>query len=129
MKKQYTFICLLLFILLVAYRVSAQPTFLKEVPSDSKNFKSAFGKLFFTRGDSLFRSNGTPSGTVFVKETGEPFYEFTNLTVGSFFYFTTLEAGGNVALWKSNGFANNTFKIRSAPTIKPLITYNGALYI
>lgn len=120
---------LLFLLVLLAVRGYCQPVFIENVPVNSTNFISANGKLYFTSGTDLYRSDGTPQGTTFVKSIGEPILEFTNLTVGSFFYFTTQEAGGKTALWKSNGYANNTFKIRSADVIKPLLTYNVALYL
>jgi len=119
-------IFLLVFFVIRSY---GQPLFIKEIPANSTNFISANGKLYFTSGTDLYRSDGTTSGTTFVKAIGEPILEFTSLTVGSFFYFTTQEPGGKVALWKSNGYANNTFKIKSADFIKPLLTYNVSLYI
>ncbi|GAL84701.1 hypothetical protein MYP_1929 [Sporocytophaga myxococcoides] len=120
-----------LFFLLVLTAVMGycQPVFIRNVPTNSTNFISANGKLYFTSGTDLYRSDGTAQGTTFVKSIGEPILEFTNLTVGSFFYFTTKEASGKTALWKSNGYANNTIKIRSANVIKPLLTYNVALYL
>ncbi len=120
---------LLFLLVLFAVRGYCQPVFIENVPVNSTNFISANGKLYFTSGTDLYRSDGTPQGTTFVKSIGEPILEFTNLTVGSFFYFTTKEAGGKTALWKSNGYANNTIKIRSANVIKPLLTYNVALYL
>jgi ELWxxDGT repeat protein len=128
MKKLnlYGLLFLLVFFAIKGY---SQPIFIENIPVNSTNFISANGKLYFTSGTDLYRSDGTPQGTAFVKSIGEPILEFTNLTVGNFFYFTTQEAGGKTALWKSNGYANNTFKIRSADVIKPLLTYNVALYL
>ncbi|GAL84699.1 hypothetical protein MYP_1927 [Sporocytophaga myxococcoides] len=120
---------LLFLLVLFAVRAYCQPVFIENVPVNSTNFISANGKLYFTSGTDLYRSDGTAQGTTFVKSIGEPILEFTNLTVGSFFYFTTKEASGKTALWKSNGYSNNTIKIRSANVIKPLLTYNVALYL
>ncbi|MBO9698883.1 MAG: T9SS type A sorting domain-containing protein [Sporocytophaga sp.] len=127
--KKISLIGLLLILVLFPFGGYSQPIFIENVPTNSTNFISANGKLYFTSGTDLYRSDGTASGTTFVKSIGEPILEFTSLTVGSFFYFTTLEASGKTALWKSNGFANNTFKIKSANVINPLITFNGSLYL
>ncbi|MCR6640275.1 MAG: hypothetical protein NVV82_15105 [Sporocytophaga sp.] len=41
----------------------------------------------------------------------------------------TTEASGKIALWKSNGYANNTLKIASYPEINPLLNFNNALIL
>lgn len=112
---------------LLILSANAQPLLLKVLPNNAKNFTTSNGKLFYTVGDSLYRSNGTVSGTVFVKEIGEPIQKLTDITVGTFFYFLTTEPGGNTALWKSNGTAVNTFKVASHPVINPLLSYKNSL--
>jgi len=121
----------LLFIILYVCVLSAnaQPLLLKVLPNDAKNFITSNGKLLYTVGDSLFRSNGTVEGTVFVKEIGEPIQRLTDITVGTFFYFLTTEPSGNTALWKSNGTSVNTFKVASHPVIKPLLNFKNALIV
>jgi ELWxxDGT repeat protein len=130
MKTTSTSIVLTIVLLLIGVSINAQPVLLKILPTSASNFISTNGYLYFTTGtDSLWRSNGTASGTIFVKKIGEPIVKMTNLTVGTFFYFTTHESGGHVALWKSNGTSVNTFKIASYPLIEPLIVYHGSLYL
>lgn len=114
---------------LILGKTNAQPVLMKVIPPGSTNFTTTEGRLFFTSSDSLWTSNGTAASTYFIKKTGEPFLNVTNLRLGTFIYFTTLQADGNTALWRTNGTGVNTTKIASYPTIKPLIVYNGALYL
>lgn len=114
---------------LVLGKAYGQPVLMKVIPTGSTNFTTTEGRLFFTSGDSLWTSNGTAASTYFIKKTGEPFLNVTNLRLGTFIYFTTLQADGKTALWRTNGTAVNTTKIAAYPTINPLIVYNGALYL
>lgn len=129
MKKIIPHFLLFSFFVFVCHSAKSQPLLLKVLPDNSANFTTAHNNLYFTVGDSLWKSNGTPSGTVFVKEIGEPIQRLTNFTVGTFFYFLTTEPGGNTALWKSNGTSVNTFKIASHPVIQPLLVYKNALIL
>ncbi|GAL86198.1 hypothetical protein MYP_3427 [Sporocytophaga myxococcoides] len=114
---------------LVLGKTNGQPVLMKVIPTGSTNFTTMEDRLFFTSADSLWTSNGTAASTYFIKKTGEPFLNVTNLRLGSFIYFTTLQADGKTALWRTNGTGVNTTKIAAYPTIKPLIVYNGALYL
>ncbi|MBO9700449.1 MAG: T9SS type A sorting domain-containing protein [Sporocytophaga sp.] len=114
---------------LVLGKANAQPVLMKVIPTGSTNFTTTEGRLFFTSGDSLWTSNGTAASTYFIKKTGEPFLNVTNLRLGTFIFFTTQQSDGKTALWRTNGTAVNTTKIAAYPTINPLIVYNGALYL
>ncbi|MBO9702719.1 MAG: T9SS type A sorting domain-containing protein [Sporocytophaga sp.] len=107
----------------------AQPTLLKSIPSGSINFVSSEGRLFFTSGDSLWTSDGSTSGTYFIKKTGEPFVRLTNFRLGTFIYFTTQQADGKTALWRTNGTGANTTKVAAYAQINPFVVYNNNLYL
>src|SRR5689334_14067890 len=94
---------------IISGNVLAQPVLLKSIPVTSTNFTSSqTGRLYFTSNDSLWTSNSTPASTYFIKKTGEPFVNFTNLGLGTFTYFTTLQTNGKIALWRTNGTGSNT---------------------
>lgn len=126
-KKEF----LLLFLLScsVITITSAQPILMKSIPLGSTNFVASEGRLFFTSGDSLWTSNGTTAGTYFIKKTNESFSQVTNLRLGTFIYFTTLQSDGKTALWRSNGTGANTTKIAAYSKIFPLLIFNNALYL
>lgn len=127
MKKEFSLLLILnCFLSGLAF---AQPVLLKTIPSASTNFVASEGRLFFTSGDSLWTSNGTPASTYFIKKTGEQFKKVTNLRLGTFIYFTTLQADGKTALWRTNGTGANTIKIAAYTKIIPLIVYNSNLYL
>src|SRR5688572_22914242 len=118
--------CLL--ILFVGASVQAQPVFLKELSANAGNFISSNGKLYYTTGDSLWKSDGTPAGTVLVKKIGESSIQLSGLTLGSSFFFSTTESSGKTALWKSDGSSANTVKIVAYNSIVPLLVHNSELY-
>ncbi len=126
-KKSLT--SLLIICSLILGKTYGQPVLTKVIPTGSTNFTTTEGRLFFTSADSLWTSNGTAATTYFIKKTGEAFLNVTDLRLGTFIFFTTLQADGKTALWRTNGTGSNTTKIAAYPTIKPLIVYNGALYL
>ena len=60
----------------IALTVDAQPTFVKQIPEASKNFISAGDLVYFTSNDSLFRTDGTGAGTIFLKSGFDFFGNF-----------------------------------------------------
>lgn len=118
-----------LFVLLIYAFAQAQPVLLKELPLQSQNFVSSNGTLYYTTGDSLWKSNGTPAGTIYVKKINESEISLTDMTIGSSFFFTAKESSGKRSLWKSDGTSVNTVKIVSYIQITPLLVHGGALYM
>ena len=86
------------------------------------------GKLYYASGDSLFTSNGTPSGTVLVKKVNEPITMISAISIGSKLFFIT-RTGEKQSLWTSDGTSANTVKIGTHNTIVPLIAYQSELYL
>ena len=116
-------------VFLIGAQGFSQPVFLKELKPGSGNFTSSNGKLYYTSGDSLFKSDGTPAGTVLVKKLGEPVSLMSKATIGSNIYFVT-QNGSSENLWKSDGTAANTVKVGTPKkNIIPLISYNSELYL
>jgi ELWxxDGT repeat protein len=118
-----------LLILLVYAFAQAQPVFLKELSLQSQNFVSSNGKLYYTSGDSLWKSDGTPAGTIYVKKINESDISLTGMTIGTSFFFTAKESSGKTSLWKSDGTSVNTVKLVAYNQITPLLVHGGALYL
>lgn len=132
MKKTTCYVCIMIMLFLnVSFieRSFAQPVFMKVIPTNSKNFTNAAGRLFFNSNDSLWTSDGTTVGTKFIAETNEPIIEIINIKFGSFIFFTTRQADGQKALWKTNGTAIGTFKIAAYTEIRPVMSYKNNLLL
>ncbi|MBO9703630.1 MAG: T9SS type A sorting domain-containing protein [Sporocytophaga sp.] len=132
MRKITCYACLMIILFLSMTFIETsfcQPVFIKVIPSGSKNFTNNFGRLFFTSNDSLWTSDGTTVGTEFMKKTNEPIIEIVNIRLGSFIFFTTLQADGQKALWKTNGTGTNTLKIAAYPQIWPIMHYKNGLLL
>jgi ELWxxDGT repeat protein len=92
------------------------------------------GRLFFTTGfgggfRKLWSSDGTPQGTVMLKDTGPSDYAFELIDLGGTLFFRT--GGPNIrpALWRSDGSVAGTTQVREF-TAGPshLTPINGTLY-
>lgn len=126
-RRLLSFIVLFVF-LLTAGAMNAQPSLVTQLPPSSKNFKGVNNLLFYTTGDSLWKSDGTTAGTLLVTEIGEPIVSVSNISIGNTIYLIT-QTGSEQSLWKSDGTASNTIKIGTQNKIVPLIAYGGALYL
>ena len=60
-------VSLTLLTLLLVSAVEAQPTFIKSIPYSSANFTRVGNYVYYMAGDSLFRTDGTEAGTIFLK--------------------------------------------------------------
>src|SRR5690606_9650029 len=115
MKRIVTSINILLLLVTVA---AAQPVFVKEIPGLSSNFTEVGSTLFFTSGDTLWKSNGTMAGTMIVK-TGlaDPgnLFELNGLL-----YFLNRKISPDpwediwTELWVSNGTTGGTLLLRAS---------------
>jgi ELWxxDGT repeat protein/uncharacterized repeat protein (TIGR03803 family) len=93
----------------------AQPAFLKNIPPSSTNFTRAGDFVYYTAGDSLFRTDGTEAGTLFLKngvrvEFSERLMEFHDLLI-----FVVIGPDQSRELWRSNGTASGTYFLKSTP--------------
>ena len=116
--------CLLM---LLGATLQAQPVFLKNL-SSAQHFKGTDASFYFITSDSLFTSDGTPSGTVFVEKITEPVIRIASQTIGDRIFMVT-QSGSQQGLWTSDGTADGTFKIAAYRSISPLIVFNSELYL
>ncbi|MBO9699031.1 MAG: T9SS type A sorting domain-containing protein [Sporocytophaga sp.] len=110
----------------------SQPIFLKEIPESSKSLFEGNGNLYFFAGDSLWKSDGTVSGTVFVKKIGEipiAYPKNSNaLSINGSSIFFTQDSPSTIGVWRTGGTSATTLKIRSFNSISPIISYQNNLY-
>src|SRR5688500_2847808 len=95
--------------LAIGTAVQAQPVTLKQLASGSTNFTVSNGNLYYSMADSLFTSNGTPGGTVFVKKTAETILRISKANAGNTVFFIT-QTGSQESLWKTDDTAAGTIK-------------------
>ena len=101
--------------MLSAIAAQSQPRFLKDIPAASENFTRAGEFIYYTSGDSLFRTDGTTAGTLFLKnglhvEAAERLMEYNDLLI-----FVVIGADESRELWRSNGSASGTFFLKASP--------------
>jgi ELWxxDGT repeat protein len=115
MKRLITGITIL-YIYAIFGSAIAQPVFVKDVHPSSSNFTEVGSTLYFTTGDSLWKSDGTSAGTVLVKnglmDPGNLFVfngilYFLNDRVGTYPY----EYRWN-EIWKSDGTLAGTIMLK-----------------
>ncbi|GAL84837.1 hypothetical protein MYP_2065 [Sporocytophaga myxococcoides] len=110
----------------------SQPVFLKELPESSKSFFEGNGNLYFFAGDSLWKSDGTVAGTVFVKKIGETPIGYPKnsnaLSIKGASIFFTQDAPSSIGVWRTGGTNATTLKIRSFNSISPISSYQNNLY-
>jgi ELWxxDGT repeat protein len=140
MKKYvYVFFFLMLCIGSMPLCVFAQPQRLGSIPTDSYNFISAHGNVYFFSGTHLWGSDGTEDGTRMIQELGEKSVEMgerypdlrrPDLSFGEDrFFFSTRDAQGAYSLWISDGTPEGTQKLTAGwQSITALTMYKGAYY-
>jgi len=77
--------------------------------SGAAELTDAGGTLFFLQGDMLWKSDGTPGGTVAVAPA---WYTSELEAVGSTVYFSHYDAAHGEELWKSDGTAAGTVRVK-----------------
>lgn len=107
--------------------VVAQPVPLKSLSQNANHFATAGERLFFSSSDSLFTSDGTPSGTVFVAELGENVNQMGPLSLGTTIFFTTTNESGET-LWQSTGTPGSTFSLGTYVEVTPLLKWDSNLF-
>ncbi|AXE16466.1 hypothetical protein DR864_01350 [Runella rosea] len=141
---------LLSFLWLVGGALCAQNqlTAVKHVANASSNprkFVRLENKIFFIantnqHGDEWWVTDGTETGTQLLKDVvlgaGSGLYYANDLTVNPTvvadgkFYFTSLQADGQCAVWQSDGTPNGTVRLAQwGVAITELMPLNGQLYI
>lgn len=105
-------------ILLLAITMHAQPVLVRSIPQSTSQLTEVGNVLFFTSGDTLWKSNGTAAGTVIVRtglnNPGNLFQlngllYFLNNRTGSYpFEFQWRE------LWSSNGTTAGTVRLKTS---------------
>ncbi|MCR6637605.1 MAG: hypothetical protein NVV82_01020 [Sporocytophaga sp.] len=110
----------------------SQPIFLKEIPESSNSFFEGNGLLYFFVNDSLWKSDGTVAGTVFVKKIGETPIGYPKnsnaLSINGTSIFFTQDAPSSIGVWRTGGTNATTLKIRSFNSISPITSYQNNLY-
>ena len=90
----------------------AQPALVTQVPNDSKDFQTIGDLVYFTSGNSLWRTDGTSEGTILLKSgfvtVPNSFREFRNMLV-----FTTSAS----ELWRSDGTPSGTIRLITTSSI------------
>jgi ELWxxDGT repeat protein len=110
----------------------SQPVFLKELAESSKSFFEGNGNLYFFAGDTLWKSDGTVPGTVFVKKIGETPIGYPKnsdaLSINGASIFFTQDTPSSIGVWRTGGTNATTLKIRSFNSISPINSYQNNLY-
>jgi ELWxxDGT repeat protein/uncharacterized repeat protein (TIGR03803 family) len=100
-------------LLVVGLTAEAQPAFVKQVPDASTNFVTAGDFTYFTSNDSLFRTDGTESGTIFLKSGFNYFsnpQQFNDLLI----FVSDLRFSTFRDIWRSDGTPGGTFLLKSS---------------
>jgi len=111
-------------------------TFMEGMIDGGRNQAVVNGTYFFTSDDGvhgleLWKSDGTPNGTVMVKDInsgGAASYASLMTNVNGTLYFSAYD-GVSTGLWKSDGTADGTVEIAQEPNIGAIAAAtNGALF-
>jgi len=111
-------------------------TFMEGMIDGGRNQAVVNGIYFFTSDDGvhgleLWKSDGTPNGTVMVKDInpgGAASYPSLMTNVNGTLYFSAYD-GVSTGLWKSDGTADGTVEIAQQPNIGAIAAAtNGALF-
>ena len=147
MKNSY-FLTAFLWVVGVSLYAQNQLTAVKHLANASSNprkFVRLENKIFFIantnqQGDEWWVTDGTETGTQLLKDVvlgaGSGLYYANDLTINPTvvadgkFYFTSLQANGQCAVWQSDGTPNGTVRLAQwGVAITELMPLNGQLYI
>lgn len=140
MKTKITFLTLLLAFFCLSKNLNAQaPVLLKTAAGNSiniKNYSLAIGNtLFFTirvggTTDELWKTDGTPSGTVLVKGGFAGILNMVN--INDTLFFVGMASSTSRALWKSDGSLAGTVLVKDFPgnfaQVSGFTTFNNTCY-
>jgi len=103
-------------ILLIVITATAQPMEVREIPTNSKNLTKVGNMVFFTSGDSLWKSDGTSTGTVLVKsglKAPNYLFEFNGrLYFLNDMYSPNIYGYYSKELWRSDGTSSGTILLQ-----------------
>lgn len=96
----------------ISVQVSAQPSFVTEVPVNSTDFVTIGDLVYFTSANSLWKTDGTAAGTILLKSdftrTPNSLTEFNDMLI-----FTTTAS----ELWRSDGTPSGTIQLMTTSSI------------
>ncbi len=146
--KNTCFLTAFLWVIGVSLYAQNQLTAVKHLANASSNprkFVRLENKVFFIaninqQGDEWWVTDGTEPGTQLLKDvvpgSGSGLYYANDVTLNPTvvadgrFYFTSLQADGQCAVWQSDGTPNGTIRLAQwGFAITELMPYNGQLYI
>ena len=109
-------------LVLVGVTLQAQPVRITQIPDRSTDFLTAGNFVYFTSSDSLLRSDGTATGTVFLR-SGFPsaLTDFTEFNSMLFFI------SGN-QLWRSDGTPGGTIQLTAKSQLNILSGIGTTLF-
>ncbi len=102
----------------------SQPEFIAEIPTGSTEFTTIGDLTYFTTGDALWRTDGTPEGT----------FELRNIRAGSFrefngkLIFQYAPTATSAELWRSDGTIEGTLRLLVAEEVSYMEEAGGYLY-
>jgi ELWxxDGT repeat protein len=136
MERGVLRILLKTFILLcIGITLNAQPALVTEVPKASKNYINIGNLVFFTSGDSLWRTDGTAEGTIFLKSGFGSFSAYTPFTEWNGMLFFPSASSSQPSrvewkeLWASDGTPAGTVLLKESSTYDIYITGQTGSYL
>jgi len=128
--KRKRMILLLSMVMLSISMSQAQPQKLKDHLSSVDYEFEALGKFYFYyfRSDSLWQSDGTPEGTIVVKDLNQGYFIKGSVYKTNDVFFFATYVTNQVTLWKSNGTNSGTVVLATYTNIQPVGIQNNELY-
>ncbi|MBO9702347.1 MAG: T9SS type A sorting domain-containing protein [Sporocytophaga sp.] len=129
MMKKITILSML-FLTMLNLNSFSQPVFIKNVPENSYGAFNALGNYYFFHNDSLWKSDGTTTGTNVVRDLGSkpaPYETVKTYILNSSFYFKTV-IDGTHRLWVSDGTYAGTIIVGRYAGLEILGVFNNELY-
>lgn len=111
-----------------AVTTQAQPVLVKEISPNSRDFTAVGDLIYYVAGDSLFRSDGTPTGTVFLKaglNRPSAFTPFKDLL----FFVSSSNFKSHKELWRSDGTPSGTFVLNTSADFDTHILATAGNYL
>lgn len=119
----------------VAFSAASQPEFVQQIPRASAHFTEAGQLVFFVSNDSLFRTDGTAAGTLFLAK-GLKFEQPPRLLAfNDLFIFAVFDPNGSGSqigreLWRSDGTITGTYRLLASDySLKILDVVGSTLYL
>lgn len=118
------------FSLLLISALNGQPQYITDISGKSANFTAYGNKLIFTSNDSLWVSDGTAEGTIFLKNNLSKPFKFVHIppyvyfqTGGPYYYDNSPKD-----LWRTDGTAAGTIKIARFKNAYAFTSFKGKNY-